>query len=398
MHSLAGVRCYPSRLYLWQNQIKNEALSKGVNKKQKFKNKLYLCAPRTNLTMIEHYTVFIDPFTDYGIKRLFTLERNKLRTISFLNTLDLDEHHILGLTFTPTEHGGGTKDDRTAVFDFSCLTDDGRRIIVEMQNAFQRFFGDRSVFYFTFPVQKQAPKGADWNYQLDPVYFVAILNFKMSGDYVSNGDYLHKIQLKDQNNRVFSKKFKLIFLEMPNFTKQLIELESDLDEWLYVLNNMTKFKEIPSGINKPHLIELLEDARLANFSKQELMDYETSLKEKRDKFSQIDSAVHQVSAEKQTQIEEERNLKLQAQAREQAERNLKLQAQAREETERAQKETERAQKETERAQKETERAQKEVLIRKSVLALHAKGVPAEEIASILDLELSLVLQIIAEAK
>jgi hypothetical protein len=154
---------------------------------------------------------------------------------------------------------------------------------------------------------------------------------------------------------------------------------------------MTKFKEIPSGINKPHLIELLEDARLANFSKQELMDYETSLKEKRDKFSQIDSAVHQVSAEKQTQIEEERNLKLQAQAREQAERNLKLQAQAREETE-------RAQKETERAQKETERAQKEALIRKSVLALHAKGVPAEEIASILDLELSLVLQIIAEAK
>ncbi|HBT76648.1 MAG TPA: hypothetical protein DEB39_06925, partial [Planctomycetaceae bacterium] len=39
------------------------------------------------------------------------------------------------------------------------------------------YFRDRSVFYVTFPIRDQAQVG-DWNFQLDPVYLIAILNFK----------------------------------------------------------------------------------------------------------------------------------------------------------------------------------------------------------------------------
>jgi predicted transposase/invertase (TIGR01784 family) len=57
-----------------------------------------------------------------------------------------------------------------------------------------------------------------------------------------------------------------------------------------------------------------------------------------------------------------------------------------------------SEKEAERAAKEAERAAKEAVIRKSVLAFHAKGMPANDIALLLDLELYYVLLIIAESK
>jgi formylglycine-generating enzyme required for sulfatase activity len=42
-----------------------------------------------------------------------------------------------------------------------------------MQNSSQDFFKDRTIYYLTFPIQAQAPKGKkSWNYMLTPVYSV----------------------------------------------------------------------------------------------------------------------------------------------------------------------------------------------------------------------------------
>jgi hypothetical protein len=45
-----------------------------------------------------------------------------------------------------------------------------------MQKAKQKYFKDRSIYYTTFPIQEQAQKG-EWDFRLNPIYLVAILDF-----------------------------------------------------------------------------------------------------------------------------------------------------------------------------------------------------------------------------
>ena len=42
---------------------------------------------------------------------------------------------------------------------------------------YQTYFKDRALFYSTFPIREQAPKGNDWDFKLNHVYTIALLNF-----------------------------------------------------------------------------------------------------------------------------------------------------------------------------------------------------------------------------
>lgn len=90
---------------------------------------------------------YINPFTDWGFKRLFGQEFSKPLLISFLNDLLVDELHVKDLTFRDKELLPPTKDQRGIICDVYCETDTGERFIVEMQNRWQPNFLDRTICY-----------------------------------------------------------------------------------------------------------------------------------------------------------------------------------------------------------------------------------------------------------
>ena len=97
-----------------------------------------------------------------------------------------------------------------------------------MQKAKHNYFKDRSIYYASFPIQDQAEKG-DWNYKLDPVYTIGILDFVFDED--KNDDtLLHIVELKDQNCKVFYGKLKFIYLELPKFKKTIEQLNDHFDK------------------------------------------------------------------------------------------------------------------------------------------------------------------------
>ena len=115
--------------------------------------------------MTEFREKYINPFTDYGFKRLFGEEPNKDLLLDFLNELLKDqEGEITDLSYLPNEKLPISVGDRRAIFDLYCENQDGEKFIVEIQKAKQNFFKDRTVFYSTFPIQEQAEKG-DWNFE-----------------------------------------------------------------------------------------------------------------------------------------------------------------------------------------------------------------------------------------
>ena len=121
---------------------------------------------------------YINPFTDWGFKRLFGQEFSKDLLISFLNDLLVDEMHIRNVTFKDKEQLADSKDLRGCIFDIYCETDDGNHFIVEMQNRWVPFFVNRSIYYASKAIVGQRKKTIDQKpalYQLMPVYVVCLM-------------------------------------------------------------------------------------------------------------------------------------------------------------------------------------------------------------------------------
>lgn len=231
---------------------------------------------------------YINPYTDFGFKKLFGEEADKDLLIDFLNQLLPAKHKIVNLTFKNPEQLGAVESERKAIFDIHCENDKGDRFIVEMQKAKIKFFKDRAVFYTTFPIKEQAEKG-DWNFKLNPVYCVAILDFEF-GDDREQKSHMSHVQLKDQYCQTFYDKLTYIFIEMPRFTKTENELENHFDKWLYFLKHLETFESIPDILKEDVFIKGFEIAEISHFNKKELAEYEESLKHYRDLKGVIDTS------------------------------------------------------------------------------------------------------------
>jgi predicted transposase/invertase (TIGR01784 family) len=120
---------------------------------------------------------YINPYTDFGFKKLFGEEANKDLLMDFLNQLLPSRHQIASLNFHNPENLADLPNERKAIFDIHCQAVSGERFIVEMQKAKIKYFKDRSLFYVTYPIREQAQKG-EWDFKLTAIYFVAILDFE----------------------------------------------------------------------------------------------------------------------------------------------------------------------------------------------------------------------------
>ena len=234
---------------------------------------------------------YINPYTDFGFKKLFGTEMNKDLLISFLNALFNDStKEIEDVQYLNGENLGDGYGDRRSVFDVYCMTKDGSRFIVEMQKAEQAYFKDRSVYYSTTPIRQQAPKG-EWDYRLDDVYTIGILNFEFPHNEYPADRYRHEIKLKDiEDNHVFYEKLTFIYLEMPKFVKTEDELVTMFDKWMFVLHNLYRLWERPKALQDRVFQKLFDQAEIARYSEIERRQYEDSKKVFWDNYSVIKTA------------------------------------------------------------------------------------------------------------
>jgi predicted transposase/invertase (TIGR01784 family) len=231
---------------------------------------------------------YINPLTDFGFKKLFGTEPNKILLIDFLNQILPEKHRIKDLSYSRNEQLGLNELDRKAIFDLYCVGESGERFIVEVQKAKQNFFKDRSIYYASFPIQEQAQKG-DWDYRLEPVYTVGILDF-IFDEHKSDVELLHTVELKNQRCEVFYDKLKFIYIELPKFKKQEDDLETQFDKWLYVFRHLSNLQDRPRKLQDRIFQKLFEAAEIARFSPEERDAYEESLKYYRDLKNVVDTS------------------------------------------------------------------------------------------------------------
>ena len=239
---------------------------------------------------------FINPFSDWGFKKIFGQEINKDLLIKFLNDLLDGEHHITDLVFKDKEQLPELVEMRGIIYDIYCTTDKGEHIIVEMQNRYQPFFTDRSIYYASRDIVNQGIKGTvgdtnvKWNYCLAPVYTVCLLNYDMKDGTPTK--FRTDIALMDmKDNTVFSDRLRFIYLMLPLFTKnEEDECENDFERWIYILKNMSTFERMPFQARNAVFKKLSEITDIAALSKDEREKYDESLKVMRDYHATLEGA------------------------------------------------------------------------------------------------------------
>lgn len=234
---------------------------------------------------------YVNPFTDFGFKKIFGEEASKPLLIDFLNALLPHPNKIIDLSFKNTEQLGQLEADRKAIYDIYCESEKGEKFIVELQKAKQNYFKERTIYYSTFPIREQAEKG-NWNFNLKSIYCIGILDFTFD-DYENEpekNEVVHTIKLKNQYGKNFYEKLTYIYLEMPNFKMSESSLNTRLDKWLYFIKHLEDFQTIPSIFSDEVFTNAFEKAEIAKFEQKDLDKYEYSLKIYRDLKGVIDTA------------------------------------------------------------------------------------------------------------
>jgi predicted transposase/invertase (TIGR01784 family) len=239
-------------------------------------------------------TRFIDPFTDFGFKKLFGTEPNKDLLISFLNAVFDGRKVIHELEYNKNEHHPDSESDGYAIFDLMCTGAMGEKFIIELQRAPQINFMKRAIYYTSLLATDLAPRGkrADWGYNLPEIYFVGLLEKQSFAGHETG--YLRDIALIDRNSgKVFYDGLGYIFLELSNFVKAEEEVTTTLEKWLYVLKNMSRLEKLPVFTRKTIFEKLFNIAAYMNLNKEEQTMYNAALKHKWDNQAVLEYAIMQ---------------------------------------------------------------------------------------------------------
>lgn len=233
---------------------------------------------------MEKGILFFDPLSDFGFKRIFASENNKDLLIDFLNSAIADEVGVItNITFLPTEQLGLLPEDKRVVFDIYCENQNDDHFIIEMQRARQPFFANRIITYVSRVISREAEKG-DSDYVIPSVYSFNILDYNVP-EFRGYTGYFHKVQLKDESNRIFSNKMTYYFVELCKFAavKDKSGKVAPISRWLELLTTIGNSTDQNYGAEEQGIFrKLIEECRISKLSHMERKEYKKSVLEYED--------------------------------------------------------------------------------------------------------------------
>ena len=239
---------------------------------------------------------YADLLDDDVFKLVFGRESTKDVMIEFLNQM-ITDRNIVDLEFLDKEMHPVERDQKGSVYDMFCKTDDGSRIIVEVQRRKQPFYPERAIYYSTFQIQRQVDAGAEY-YDFLPVYVVNILNFTMDGN-TDDSEVKSVYRLyNERTHSLLTDRVTFIFLELGKFNKTLIELDGNvLDGMCFCFKNMTTLAERPDILRHKVFEKIFEVTELLNMDNVTRYKILGNMTTERDLRNQMRYAIETATAE-----------------------------------------------------------------------------------------------------
>ena len=213
---------------------------------------------------------FISPKIDYAFKKIFGSEQSKDILISFLNAIVYDgEKVIQSLTIINPYNPGQIFTIKDIYLDVKVVLNDGSIVIIEMQIARMTAFSKRVLYNLGKAYTNQLGIGENY-LSLTPVIAVTITDFIL---FNQTTDVINQFVFQEKTKKFeySDTEFRLVFIELPKFQKQLSELNSLSDKWIYFIKEAATLDTIPESLREISEIELaLNIANQARMTVEEL--------------------------------------------------------------------------------------------------------------------------------
>jgi conserved hypothetical protein (putative transposase or invertase) len=217
---------------------------------------------------------FINPKTDYAFKRIFGSSESKDILISFLNAMiydgnpTIEDLEIINPNLPPRVEG--LKD---TYLDVKAQLADGTLVIIEMQVLNVESFGKRVLYNAAKTYAFQLQKGEGYR-MLKPVIALTLTDFEM---FQNSDKLISRFVYKEEstNLRYTDNNIELVFVELPKFTKQVDQLETIADKWIYFMKYARTITDVPEIMDSvPEIHKAFDIANQVNLTLDELADIE----------------------------------------------------------------------------------------------------------------------------
>ena len=212
---------------------------------------------------------FINPKIRFAFNKIFSTAKNTDILISFLNAMLYEGQPIIeGLEIIDPYvvlKIIGTKD---SYLDVIAKLNNGTSVIIEIQVLYVQTLA-KLVLYNTAKTYGTQLMIGELYKGFQPVISLLIADFKMFDNYqdvTSRFVFKEKTHLFDYPyNQV-----ELVFVELPKFKKELEQLESIKDKWIYFLEHCGSLQEIPAEMSEvPQIKRAFEIANDVNLTYEE---------------------------------------------------------------------------------------------------------------------------------
>ncbi|NEO28656.1 MAG: Rpn family recombination-promoting nuclease/putative transposase [Kamptonema sp. SIO4C4] len=210
---------------------------------------------------------FIDPKTDFAFKRIFGSSESQEILLSFINALLYEGNSVVeSLEIRPFTQETPVHQDKPLVT--KAQLKGGETCLIEMQflNLFQS--GKWVLYNAAKNYALQVNKG-ERNPEIKPLMTLSLVDSLMFGE---ETNIISRFALKEVD-QLFDypyNEFGLVFVELPKFKKDLTELETLTDKWLYFIKNVAQLDDIPEPLGTvPELQKAFELADENNLTREE---------------------------------------------------------------------------------------------------------------------------------
>ncbi len=169
---------------------------------------------------------YADLLDDLAFKLVFGQEGTKNVMIEFLNQV-ITGKTIVDVEFADKEIHPDVREKKTSIYDLLCKTDDGSRIIVELQKRKQDSYAERMLYYSMHQILKQVEAGKS-SFDFCPIYVISIMDFTI--DQNNGNPYVktvYRLQ-EEKTHSLLTDRLTYIFIELPKFTKKVEELDGNV--------------------------------------------------------------------------------------------------------------------------------------------------------------------------
>ena len=223
------------------------------------------------LTMERSTMRFVSPKVDFTFKKIFGSQQSEPILISFLNAIIYEGKNVIkSLKIINPYSPGKIETFKETYLDAKATLNDGSIVVIEVQIGRMSGF-PKPIIYNLAKAYANQVKVVEDCLKLKPAIAVTIVDFvlfKESKKVITQFTFQEK---EEKKLKYPDEELQLFFVELPKFKKDLAELSSLSDKWIYFLKDAPQLEEIPENLGEIEEIErALTIASQAGMTEEEL--------------------------------------------------------------------------------------------------------------------------------